>query len=212
MSRCLTINFQLSIMSKWLAKHLSTKFSFKKTIRKRHVYIDIGWSWIWNLFFYLGIRSDDRTKMIVLPSFHLASRLNSQKKMKLSLLMNSYKVIYLWLLLFPIVIIEVSTSHKCCFWFYFSSLPDYLAPSTRNALVNTLWGEMERFKERAFQPLKMRKKKVSWNIKTKCVTTFYRLLGLRVWRIILVITWWAHKRQTFTLISIKIMRILKCFV
>ena len=28
--------------------------------------------------------------------------------------------------------------------------------------------------------------------------------GLRVWRIILVITRWAHKRQTFTLISIKV--------
>jgi len=28
--------------------------------------------------FYLGIRNDDRTKMIFLPSFHLAIRLNSQ--------------------------------------------------------------------------------------------------------------------------------------
>ena len=36
-------------------------------------------------------------------------------------------------------------------------------------------------------------------------------LGFRVWRIILVITWWAHKRQTFTIILIKIMWILKFF-
>jgi hypothetical protein len=41
------------------------------------------------------------------------------------------------------------------------------------------------------------------------VADFYWQRVLRVWRIILVIMWWAHKRQTFTLISIKIMWILK---
>jgi len=55
-----------------------TKVSFKITIRKRHVYIDIGWLWIWNQCFYLGIWNDDRTKKIVLHSFHLATRLHSQ--------------------------------------------------------------------------------------------------------------------------------------
>jgi len=77
MSRCPTLNFQLSIISKWLAKNISTKVSFKITIRKRHVYIDIGWPCIWNQCFYLGIRNV-RTKIIVLPSFQLATRLNSQ--------------------------------------------------------------------------------------------------------------------------------------
>ena len=38
------------------------------------------------------------------------------------------------------------------------------------------------------------------------------LTGLRVWRIVLVITRSAHKRQTFTLISIKIMRIWNFFL
>ena len=52
---------------------------------------------------------------------------------------------------------------------------------------------------------------ISWNKKTKCETTFYWQLGLRVWRIIPFITWWSHKRQTFTLISIKIIRIWKIF-
>ena len=56
-------------------------------------------------------------------------------------------------------------------------------------------------------PQNTKKKKISWNIKTKCVTEFYLQLGLRVWRIIPVIAWWAHKCQTFTLISIKIMKI-----
>jgi len=50
-------------------------------------------------------------------------------------------------------------------------------------------------------------KKTSWNINTKCVTEFYWQISLRVWRIILVITGWAHKNQKFTLISIKIIRI-----
>jgi hypothetical protein len=78
MTRCPTINIQLSIMSKWLARHISTKFFFKITFRKRNVYFDIGWSWIWNQCFYLGFRNDVRTKMIVLPSFQLATKLNSQ--------------------------------------------------------------------------------------------------------------------------------------
>ena len=36
MSRCQAFIFQVSIMSKCLAKHISTKVSFKITIRKRH--------------------------------------------------------------------------------------------------------------------------------------------------------------------------------
>jgi len=78
MSRCPTINIQLSIMSKCLLKHISTKVSFIITIRKTHVYIDIRWPWIWNQYFYLGFWNDDRTIMIVLASFQLATRLNSQ--------------------------------------------------------------------------------------------------------------------------------------
>jgi len=67
MSRCQTIIFKLSITSKWLAKHKRTKVPFESITRKRHVYIDIGWPWIWNQCFYLGIWNDDRTEMIVLP-------------------------------------------------------------------------------------------------------------------------------------------------
>jgi len=47
-------------------------------------------------------------------------------------------------LVFPIGLIEVSTSRKCCFWIYFSSLHDYWSPSTCNSLVHTSWDEMER--------------------------------------------------------------------
>ena len=74
------IHFSALDNAKWLAKHISTKASFKITIRKRHVYIDIGWPWIWNQYFYLGIWNDDRTKIIVFPSFQLVTRINSQNR------------------------------------------------------------------------------------------------------------------------------------
>ena len=80
MSRCRTFPFQPSIMTKRLAKHISIKVSFKFSIRKRHVYIDIGWPWIWNQYFYLGILNDDRTKIIVLPSFQLVTRIKLQNR------------------------------------------------------------------------------------------------------------------------------------
>ena len=80
MSRCPTINFRILIMSKWIAKYISTNVPFKITIREAHVYIDIRWPWIWNQYFYLGIWNDDRTKMIVFPTFQLATRLRSQNR------------------------------------------------------------------------------------------------------------------------------------
>ena len=71
-------NVQLSIMSKWLAKHLSTKVCFKTSTRKTHVYIDIDWPWILYQCFNFGIWTGDRTKMLVLSSFQLSTQLNSQ--------------------------------------------------------------------------------------------------------------------------------------
>ena len=80
MSRCPTFTFHVSIIAKWLANHISTKVSFKFTIRKIHVYIDIGWPWIWNQYFCLGFWNDDGTNIIVLPSFRLVTRINSQNR------------------------------------------------------------------------------------------------------------------------------------
>ena len=125
--------------------------------------------------------------------------------------MNSDTLICIWILVFPIGIIEVSTIHNWSFWLYFSSLHDYWRPTTWNSLLHSSWSEMERCEKRALQFLKIRKKKISWNIKNKCLTVFYWQLGLRVWRILLVITGWAYKRLTFTLIWIKLMRIWKFF-
>ena len=132
MSRCPTFNFQVSIMSKWLAKHISTKVSFKITIRKRNVYIDIRWPWKWNQDFYSGIWEDERSKIIYLPSFQLVTRLNSQNRNETILLMNTDTLICTLILAFPIGIIQVSTPWK---WnIYFISVPytftDLHAPET----------------------------------------------------------------------------------
>jgi len=143
MTRCPTINFQLSIMSKWPAKHIITKVSFKISIRKTHVYIDIRWHWVWNQYSYLGVWYDDRTKIIVFPSFQVATRLNSQNTNETEIINELLHINFIWILVFPIGIIEVSTTRKWCFWHSFSSLHDYWPTSTWNSLVHTSGGEME---------------------------------------------------------------------
>ena len=65
--------------------------------------------WKWNQYFYLGIWEDERSKIIFVPSFQLVIRLNSQKRNETSLLMNSDTLICIWILAFPIGIIQVST-------------------------------------------------------------------------------------------------------
>jgi len=85
--------------------------------------------------------------------------------------MNSVTLICIWILAFPIGIIQVSTSRKCCFWLYFSPLHHYWPPNTWHYSVHTSWGEMERCEKRAFQLFKMYKK-ISCNIKNQCVSDF----------------------------------------
>ena len=191
------------------SKHIITKVSFKITIRERHFYIDIRWLWIWNQYLYIWIWNDDRSTIIVLPSFQLVTRLNSQNRNE-NVFINEYCHINLYMnILSPNGIIEVSTTRIWSFFTLFQFLTRL--KTSKYLKVHISAGEMERREKRAFQLLKMPKKKISWNIKTKCVTDFL-FTGPRVWRIILVITGWALKKQTFTLISIKIMRIWKFFV
>jgi hypothetical protein len=149
MSRYPTFTFQLSIMSKWLAKQISTKDSFKITVRKRHVCIDIRCPWKWNQCFYLGIWNDESTK-IFWPSFQLVTRLNSQNRNDTRLLMNSDTLICIWILVFPIGIIQVSTPRKWSFLLYFWSLPDYWPPTTLISLVHNSLGVMERCEKTCF--------------------------------------------------------------
>ena len=136
MSRCPTFTFQFSIMSKWLAKHIITKVSFKITIRKRRVYIDFRWPWKWNQYFNLGIWEDERSKIIFLISFQLVTRLNSQKRNVTSSLIKSDTLICIWILAFPIGIIQVSTARK---WFFFTLLQflTRLLTSNHFSLIST---------------------------------------------------------------------------
>ena len=156
---------------KWLVKNKSTKVSFKITIRKRHVYIDIRWPLKWNQYFYLGIWEDERSKIIFLPSFQLVTRLNSQNRNETITLMNSDTLICIWILAFKFGIIQVSTPRKWSFLLYFSSFHDYWPPTTLISLLHNSC-VMEWCEKCTFQLLKMRKMKISWNIKTTCVTDF----------------------------------------
>ena len=122
-------------MSKWLAKHIRTKVSFKFTIRKRHVYIDNGWPWIWNQYFYLGIWSEDRTKIIVLPSFQLVTQINSE---------NRYETVFINVLWLTSLCLNIGISnwHNWCFdprvWiFYFISVPYTISTSKYLKIFST---------------------------------------------------------------------------
>ena len=125
MSPLQTFTFQLSLMSKWLAKHISTKVSFKFKVRKRHVYIDFGWPWIWNQYFYLGIWNDDRTKINVLPSIPFVTRINSQ---------NSNETVFINVLWHIIFYSNICNSN----WYYWSFDPT-------NMKVFTLFQFLTRF-------------------------------------------------------------------
>ena len=120
----------------------------------------------------MGIWNDDRIKIIFFPSFQFVTRLNSQNRNETSILVNSGTLIWIWILVYPIFIIQISTPRKWSFLLYFSNLHDYWPPSTLMSLVHNFLGVMERCEKRALQLLKMRKMKISWNIKTICVTDF----------------------------------------
>ena len=122
--------------------------------------------------FYLGFREDERSKIIFLPSFQLVTRLYSQNRNETSLLLNSDTLICIWILAFPIGIIQVSTPRKWSFLLYFSSLHYYWPQTTLISLEHNSLGEIIWCEKRAIQLLKMRKMKVRWNIKTKSVTDF----------------------------------------
>ena len=135
MSRCPTFTFQVSGMSKWLAKHISTKVSFKITIRKRHVYTDIRWPRKWKQDFYLGIWNYERSIIIFLPSFQTVTRLNSQNRNETRLLMNSDILICIWILAFPIGIIRFDST-KMKFFTLFQFLTRLLT-SNHFSLIRT---------------------------------------------------------------------------
>ena len=160
-------------MSKWLAKYISTKVSFKFTIRERQVYIDIGWPWIWNQYFYYGIWNDDRTKIIVLPSFQAITRINS---------LNRNESVFINVLCLTIFCMNICISN----WHNWSFDPT-------NMKIFTLFQFLKRFLTSKFlkafstylverngamwktcfsAPQNSKKKKIRWNIKTKCTTDF----------------------------------------
>ena len=142
MPRCSTFNLQVSVMSKRLAKHISTKVSFKITIRKRHVYIDIRWPWKRNQYFYLGTCVDEGSK-IIFAFFSARYTIKFTEQKWKVLLIKSDTLVSIRILAFPIGIIQVSTPRKWSFLIYFSSFHDYRPPTTLISLVHNSLGEME---------------------------------------------------------------------
>ena len=127
-----------------------TQVSFIITIRKRHDYIDIRWSWKWNQYFYLGIWEDERSKIIFLISFKLVTRLNYSEQ-KWNKFINELWHINLYM--------NISNSNwhnssidstKLNLLLYFSSLHDYVPPTTLIPLVHNSLGEKLWCEKRAF--------------------------------------------------------------
>ena len=107
---------------KMTCQHISTKVSFKITIRKRHVYIDIRWPWKWNKYFYFGIRNNESTKIIFLPSFQLVTRLNSQNRNEI-IFTNELWHIKLYMNIGTTNWHNSSFDYKKMMFFYFISVP-----------------------------------------------------------------------------------------
>ena len=131
--------------------------------------------------------------------------------MKLCLLINSYTLICLWILVFPIGIIEISTSRKSFFDFLYVPymITDLQAPET---LLHIPRGETGTMWKTCFSAPQNAKKEISWNLITMSVTDFL----LRV-RSSCIKDYTFHdlskiKRKSFILISIKKMKIWKFFL
>ena len=129
--------------------------------------------------------------MIVLPSFHLAIPLNSQNTNETEII-NELCHINLF------INIGISNWHNWIFdvndFFDLFHFLTWLLNSKHLKHFSTyLVGRNVKMWITCFSAPQNAKKKISWNIKTKCVTD-YLSTNLRVWRIILVITRWAHKR------------------
>ena len=130
------------------------------------------------------------------------TRLNSQNRNETSLLMISDTLISIWILAFPIGIIQVSTPGKWSFLLYFSSFHDYWPPANLISLIHNS-GKMEWCEKRAFQLLKMRKMKVSRNNKNQVRNRFFltvRSSSMKDYTYHYVGK--TFKSQTFTLFSI----------
>ena len=168
-SRCPTFTFQLSIMSKWFAKSISTKVSFEFSIRKRHVNIEISWPWIWNQYFYLAIWNDDRTKIIVLQSFQLVTRISSQKR-------NENEFINVLCFFNLCMNIGNSNWHNWSFdptsmnfFTLFKFLTRFLTSKYLKLFSTYLVGRNGAMWKTCFSTFQIAKK-ISWNIESKCIT------------------------------------------
>ena len=88
-------------------------------------------------------------------------------QMKLILLMNTDTLICIWILVFPIRIIDFSTRRKWLFLLYFVSLHDCRPPSTWNPLIQTSWAKWNDVKNVIFNSSKSGKKQLKYKIQVR---------------------------------------------
>ena len=155
------------------------------------------------LFWNLKWRS---YRTIVLPSFYLATRLNSQNTNETEFINDHCHINLFMNIGVTIGIIEVSTSRNF-FFTLFHFLTRLFTSKHLKRFSTYLVGRMERCDKNVLFSSSKFEKKNQLEHKIQVRNRLFFTVRSSSMKIIPFITWWAHKRQTFTLISIKIMRI-----
>jgi hypothetical protein len=165
------IHFSTLDNVKMTCKHISTKVFFKLLLG-----IDmLRWHTLtlnMKPVFLFGIWNDDHTKIIVLPTFQITTRLNSQ---------NTNENVFIYELCHINLYMKIGVSNwlnwsfdptKMKFFTLFHSLHHYWQPTTWNPLEHNSWGNCSDVKYVLFSSPNCEKKKIKRNIKSKCVTEF----------------------------------------
>ena len=169
MSRCPTFTFQVSIMTKWLAKHISTKISLKITIRKGRftlTLVDLEYETsisIWE-FEMMNVLND----IFDFISARYTIKFTEQK-------WNTF-INGLWHINFYMNF-GISNWHnssfestKLKFFTLFQFLTRLLTSKHLKIFSTYLVGRNVAIWETCFSATQNAKKENSWNIKSKCVT------------------------------------------
>ena len=142
MSRCTTITFHLTKLSKWLAQQISITFSVKIILWNRHVYFDIRLRWIWNHYLqlsYLKWWSYQNYRFAFISAWYSIKSNEPIWNWDSKLTLTHYFVYEYWY--FQLAYLNYRY-HENDVWLYFSSKNDYCSPNTRISVVHISWSEL----------------------------------------------------------------------
>jgi hypothetical protein len=113
-----TIKCQLSILPETkICQTLVPNLPSKLLFGTDKITFDIRLRWIWKQYFQLHIWNDNHTKMIVLPLFQFATRLNSQNPYETEIHNDHRPLNCIRIPVSPICLFEVSTTRNWVFCF-----------------------------------------------------------------------------------------------